>query len=177
VRYWDASAIVPLLIIEEATATTLGLLAEDPAIVTWWGTRIECVSALARRGREGALRESDIVDAISRLDALAEAWSEVTPGEGVRRMAVRLLRSQPLRAADALQLAAAIACADGNPASLPFLSLDDRLAVAASKEGFPQLADALLERQPPRAERSDLRDRLAEPRDPDDPWRACSVLS
>jgi predicted nucleic acid-binding protein len=137
VRYWDASAIVPLLILEEATTTMLGRLAEDPAIMTWWGTRVECVSALARRGRERALRESDIVEAISRLDALAEAWSEVTPGDGLRRTAVRLLRAHPLRAADALQLAAAIAGADGNPASLPFLALDDRLVDAASKEGFP----------------------------------------
>jgi predicted nucleic acid-binding protein len=136
VRYWDSSAVVPLLSLEEATPTTLGLLAEDPAIVTWWGTRIECVSALARRGREGSLRESDVVDAIGRLDALAEAWSEVAPGEGVRRTAVRLLRAHPLRAADALQLASAITSADGNPASLPFLALDDRLADAASKEGF-----------------------------------------
>jgi predicted nucleic acid-binding protein len=136
VRYWDASAVVPLLILEPATAATLELLADDPGIVTWWGTRVECVSALARRGREGALRETDVADAIGRLDALAEAWNEVTPGESVRRTAVRLLRAHPLRAADALQLASAIASADGNPASLPFHVLDDRLAEAASKEGF-----------------------------------------
>ena len=135
-RYWDASAGVPLLTLEEATPTTLGPLAEDAGIVTWWGTRVECVSALARRGREGALRESDVADAIGRLDALAEGWSEVTAGEGLRRTAVRLLRAHPLRAADALQLAAAIASADGNPTTLPFLAFDDRLADAASREGF-----------------------------------------
>jgi predicted nucleic acid-binding protein len=137
VRFWDASAVVPLVVVEEATAATLEWLAQDPAIVTWWGTRVECVSALARRAREGALREADVGEALGRLDAFAEAWVEVLPVDAVRRTAVRLLRAYPLRAADALQLAAAIASADGNPESLPLVSLDDRLTDAASKEGFP----------------------------------------
>ena len=136
-RYWDASAVVPLLVVEETTAAALEWLAQDAAIVTWWGTRMECVSALARRAREGALREADVVDAIGRLDMLAQAWVEVLPGDTLRRTAVRVLRSYPLRAADALQLAAAIAGAEGDPEALPLLSLDDRLTDAASKEGFP----------------------------------------
>ena len=138
-RYWDSSAVVPLLIEEETTATAVEWLAGDSRAVTWWGTRVECVSALARRAREGAFREAEVADAIARLDSLSEAWAEVTPGEGVRRTAIRLLRAYPLRAADALQLAAAIATADGSPGSVPFVTLDDRLADAASKEGFPIL--------------------------------------
>jgi predicted nucleic acid-binding protein len=52
-------------------------------------------------------------------------------------MATRLLRVHPLRAADALQLAAAIIAAEDDPRSLPFVTLDDRLALAAEREGFP----------------------------------------
>jgi hypothetical protein len=74
-----------------------------------------------------------------RLAALAEQWEEVQPGEVVRSTAVRLLRTHPLRTGDALQLAAAILAADGDPRALPFVTLDDRLAVAADKEGFPVL--------------------------------------
>ena len=136
-RYWDASAVVPLVVSQESTAAALSWLAEDDAVLTWWGTRIECVSALARRAREGALQETEVADAIARLDRLGEVWTEVTPGEAVRRTAVRLLRAYPLRAADALQLAAAVVGAGDSPGSMPFLTLDDRLAEAASKEGFP----------------------------------------
>ena len=47
--------------------------------------------------------------------------------------------SVPLRAADALQLAAAFAAAERRPASLEIVTLDDRLANAARKEGFAVL--------------------------------------
>jgi predicted nucleic acid-binding protein len=42
----------------------------------------------------------------------------------------------PLRAADALQLAAAVVAAEGIPASLSIVTLDERLAAAARREGF-----------------------------------------
>jgi hypothetical protein len=42
----------------------------------------------------------------------------------------------PLRAADSLQLAAAIIAAEREPTTLEFVSLDDRLGEAASREGF-----------------------------------------
>jgi predicted nucleic acid-binding protein len=53
-----------------------------------------------------------------------------------------LLRVHPLRAADALQLAAAIIAADSEPRSLAFVTLDDRLARAAEREGFPVVEPA-----------------------------------
>jgi hypothetical protein len=68
---------------------------------------------------------------------LAAAWGEVMANDTLRRTAIRLLRGHALRSADALQLAAAIASADGDPGSLPFVTLDDRLAEVASREGFP----------------------------------------
>ncbi len=49
---------------------------------------------------------------------------------------MRFLRVHPLRAADALQLAAAFTASERRPASLEIVTLDERLADAARKEGF-----------------------------------------
>lgn len=46
-----------------------------------------------------------------------------------------------LRAADALQLAAALAAAENNPSALSIVTLDDRLAEAAEREGFPLMRE------------------------------------
>ena len=78
--------------------------------------------------------------ALERLRAISEQWNEVAPGEAVRAIAQRLLRVHPLRAVDALQLAAAIVAAGRDPASLEFVCLDDRLADAATREGFRVVA-------------------------------------
>lgn len=141
-KYWDTSAIVPLLVTQPASATADRLISEDPALAVWWGTSVECHSAVARLERQGELDPAQTAAALDRLVALEDAWLEVGPAEVVRRTAVRLLRTHPLRSADALQLAAAIAAADGSPRDLPFVTLDGRLALAASKEGFPVVAPA-----------------------------------
>jgi predicted nucleic acid-binding protein len=77
-----------------------------------------------------------MAQALERLDALALAWQEVQPIARIRQVAVRLLRVHGLRAGDALQLGAALAAAEDQPASLPLVTLDDRLARAAEREGF-----------------------------------------
>lgn len=135
-RFWDSSAIVPLLVEEPASDLARAELARDPEVVAWWGTTVECVSALARLERDGALAATDTAAALGRLDAVAAAWQEVQPVERVRSTAIRLLRVHPLRAADALQIAAALAAAEADAASLPFITLDDRQALAAEREGF-----------------------------------------
>jgi hypothetical protein len=109
---------------------------EDPAMFVWWGSEVECVSALARLEREDALAETAMIAALQRLGSLAEAWNEVQPVAAVRVTARRLLRVHPLRAANALQLAAAVVAAEGIPASLDLVTLDERLAAAARREGF-----------------------------------------
>ena len=109
----------------------------DAGILAWWGSRVECESALARLERDRKLRPRTAAAARGRLDRFATTWQEVQPTEMVREAALRLLRVHDLRAADALQLAAGIAAAEGRPATLAFVCLDDRLAAAAEKEGFP----------------------------------------
>jgi predicted nucleic acid-binding protein len=135
-RFWDASAIVPLLMIETTTKTLQGLANSDPAMLVWWATEVECASAIARLEREGALDPPVANTAFDRLKRLAEGWHEVDPSDGVREAAVRFLRVHPLRAADALQLAAAFVAAERRPSSLEVITLDDRLAAAARREGF-----------------------------------------
>jgi predicted nucleic acid-binding protein len=141
-RFWDSSAIVPLLVGEAKTEAMLALAQDDPAMLVWWATEIECVSAIARLEREDDLSSDATLAALERLDALVEGWNEVQPVEAARRSARRLLRVHSLRAADALQLAAAVAAAEGDPASLEIVTLDDRLTAAARREGFVVRGDA-----------------------------------
>jgi predicted nucleic acid-binding protein len=137
VIYWEASAVVPLLAEEPASAAAFTLLASDREMVTWWGTEAESVSAVTRRERERDLEPRAAALALSRLDALAASWSEVVPSPEIRATARRLLRVHRLRAGEALQLAAAVAVAEGRPASLRIATRDLRLGEAAAREGFP----------------------------------------
>jgi predicted nucleic acid-binding protein len=136
VKFWDASAIVPLLVAEPTTRRLQGLAARDPDMLVWWGSAVECGSALARLERAAALDVKGIALASHRLTQLANGWHEIEPSEIVRESAMRFLRVHPLRAADALQLAAAFIAAEHRPASLQVVTLDERLADAARKEGF-----------------------------------------
>lgn len=135
-RFWDASAIVPLLMAEETTRALQRVAAADPTMVVWWATEVECGSAVARLEREGALEPRAVNEASDRLKRLVGGWHEVDPSDAIRETAVRFLRVHPLRAADALQLAAAFLAAERRPSSLEIVTLDDRLAAAARKEGF-----------------------------------------
>ena len=136
-KFWDASAVVPLVVSEPPSDALIGLLEADAAMVVWWGTPVEIASALARREREGALSADGATRALERLRSTARAWHEVLPVDAVRTGAQRLLRLHPLRAADSLQLAAAILASEHDPESLEFVGLDERLNEAARREGFP----------------------------------------
>jgi predicted nucleic acid-binding protein len=136
VKFWDASALVPLLVADPTTRALQALAARDPDMLVWWGSQVECVSALARLEREAALDGAQVRTAYDRLDELARGWHEIGPGEIVRETAMRFLRVHPLRAADALQLAAAFVAAENRPSAMEVVTLDDRLAEAARKEGF-----------------------------------------
>ena len=135
-RFWDASAILPLLVPEARTVALHQVMQDDSATAVWWATRVECASALARLVRERRLVEAGEAEAEQRLAGASETWTEVPPLERVRDQAARLVRLHPLRAADALQLAAALVLCDFEPRTLPFVTLDDRLAGAARREGF-----------------------------------------
>jgi hypothetical protein len=109
---------------------------KDPTMIVWWATEVECASAITRLQPNAALDQAAATQAFGRLKHLAHAWHEVDPSDPIREAAVRFLRVHPLGAADALQLAAAFIAAERRPSSLEVVTLDDRLAVAARKEGF-----------------------------------------
>jgi predicted nucleic acid-binding protein len=136
VRFWDASAIVPLVALEKETGNCRELLAEDSDIVVWLLTPVEVLSALMRRLREKSLKSIEFSKAKEQLAALEKAWSEVISVERVRDPARRLLETHLVRAADSLQLAAALLTSEENPQGFPFVTLDRRLGSAAEREGF-----------------------------------------
>jgi predicted nucleic acid-binding protein len=138
-RFWDSSAILPLLVPEARTDPLARLMREDAATAVWWATPVECASALARLEREGRLTAADWGVVTARLNAAARGWTEVPPIDRVRDQAIRILRLHPLRAPDALQLAAALVLADFEPRTLPFVTLDAHLGAAAGREGFEVL--------------------------------------
>jgi predicted nucleic acid-binding protein len=137
-RFWDASAVVPLVLEQPASARAREALAEDPEVVIWWGTPVECASAFARLRREETLSDSEEKAVVGRLEELRRGWWEMTPGDQIRAQALRVLRLHPLRAPDALQLAAALEWS-GSPASGTMVTFDERLAAAAGREGFSVL--------------------------------------
>ena len=136
VRFWDTSAIVPLTIDEAQTPTLRSVFEEDKDLVVWWSTRVEMASALSRSSRERSLPTEALRNANAVVKVLSEAWAEVVPSDGVRSRAIGLLLTHDLRAADALQLAAALVWAGDDPADCVFVSADKKLRVAASTVGF-----------------------------------------
>lgn len=134
VNYWDASAVVALLAKERSLAR-YSRLADESEIVTWWGTSVECVSAIERRAREGSSAQAT-AESYRNLADLTSAWREVHPSDGLRRAAIRLLKIHRLRASDALQLAAAVFAGGFEAYTVRFLTEDVRLKQAAEREGF-----------------------------------------
>src|ERR1019366_6737824 len=81
-RFWDTSAVIPLLANEPSRERLLEQLGQDPQVLIGWGTTVEVACALVRQ--------------------LADSWHEIVPSDAVRRTAERLLRMHALRAADSL---------------------------------------------------------------------------
>lgn len=135
-RFWDSSALVPLLIVERGTAAAARWLRQDPGVVVWTLTRVELFSALARH-RRAESRDAAVLSA-ARRDLLLEweRWSEVTAVEVVRRHAERIVENHPIKAAAALQIGAALAAGEHDPALVEFVTLDAVQATAAEREGL-----------------------------------------
>lgn len=133
-RFWDASAIVSLILDEAGSQSTRQCLESDPITIIWWSTQTEVVSALTRSLREERIQEIDT--GLGLFREIIGRGSIVPPTDEILVISERLLRTHALRAADAHQLAAAIVASESQPSTLPFVCLDDRLIEAARKEGF-----------------------------------------
>ncbi|MYD86733.1 MAG: type II toxin-antitoxin system VapC family toxin [Acidobacteria bacterium] len=137
--FWDSSAVVPLIAPSPQSTTLTDHLAADRGLTVWRGPAVECAAALYRSHREESIGQAALDAALLRLHAFTEDADTVAPGEFVRRRASELVATHRLRAADAFQLAAALAWCEGHPRGERFLSLDDRLRDAARREGFTVL--------------------------------------
>ena len=135
-RFWDSSAVVPLLVAQAGSAQADRWLGDDGEIALWTLTPIEVVSAVQRLVREGAFSERQAEEAERRTNELVLVSHVVVDVEAVKSRAARLLRLHVLRAADALQLGAALEWAVGHPPGRLVHTFDARLAVAARREGF-----------------------------------------
>ena len=135
-KFWDTSALLPLCLQETQTAVVQKLIHQDGEVVAWWGTLVQGYSAFARLRREEVLTVEGESQARQLLKRLADLWTEMRPSNPVRDQAARALLIHPLRAANALQLAAALVWAGSQTTNLEFVCLDHRLCEAAFREGF-----------------------------------------
>jgi predicted nucleic acid-binding protein len=135
-KFWDASAMISLCLDEPHSVQLRKVIEEDPAMVAWWAAPVECYSAFARLRRENALTSDEETQARQVLEAITTVWTEIEPSRTVREHAGRALLLHPLRAADSLQLAAALVWAKGHAAGHQFICLDHKLREAAKREGF-----------------------------------------
>jgi hypothetical protein len=93
-------------------------------------------SALAHLARMKQLTGDEWMQSQRLAFRLAEAWSVVQPSDSLRASAVHLVNRHSLRAADALQLAAALEWCEDAPQGQVFLAADHNLREAAMLSGF-----------------------------------------
>ncbi|MGH7543645.1 MAG: type II toxin-antitoxin system VapC family toxin [Gemmatimonadota bacterium] len=133
--FWDASALIPLFIRQPSTPPLDRAIRGCLSVAIWWGSVVESWSAFARLRRDGVIRPDEETRARQHLDEFRRRSDEILPSEEIRQLAGTLLLRHPLRAADSLQLSAALILS-GTPASGEFFSLDERLKEAARLEGL-----------------------------------------
>ncbi len=133
--FWDASALVPLCV-QEATTNQARQHLRRFAPVVWWGSVVEVHSAIARLHREAVIAPSERDGALARLSLLGQGWREILPNDALRNLAGTLLDTYTLRAADSLQLAAALIWCQQRPEGKIFICGDHRLSNAAKSAGF-----------------------------------------
>lgn len=133
--FWDASALVPLCV-RQGTTPGAERLYESYRVVIWWATPVEMASALARLVRTGEISASECAKARQVAVALAEEWSVIQPSNALRDHATRLVDRYDLKAADAMQLAAALDWCGEAPRGQVFLAADQKLREAAVLSGF-----------------------------------------
>lgn len=142
-RFWDASALIPLCLHERQSAALQRLLKEDKFLVAWWGSPVECLSAFARLRREEVLRESEEEQARLILRALQDTWTEVEPANVVREQAGASCASIHCVPRMRCSWRAALVWSQGDPLQHGFVCLDQRLREAARREGFMVLPHKL----------------------------------
>ncbi len=135
-KFWDASAVVPLIVQEEKTEYCIKQFRDDEDAIVWTLSKIEVFSALCRRFRDNSLTEEAFELSKTRMNDFFDMVFEVVSIPKVKQRALRLLQVHPLKAADALQLASVLVATEEDPSRLPIICFDERLGHAARREGF-----------------------------------------
>jgi predicted nucleic acid-binding protein len=138
VAFWDASALATLCVTLKVTPQAL-MFEGNYRIAVWWGTPVEIASALAQLLRRMEITPAMFTQAKLQAGGLANLWDVVQPSTKIALDACVVVERYPLRAADALQLAAARAWCAGKPNGKVFLTFDRRLREAAELAGFTLL--------------------------------------
>ena len=133
--FWDTSALVPLCVRQGITPHAIALFKRHQVVV-WWSTPVEMASAFARLSRMNQIDSDDYLTARKLARDLSQVWSVIQPTETLRAKAVQLLDRHDLRAADSLQLAAALEWCEDLPHGRMFLAFDEKLREAALRSGF-----------------------------------------
>ena len=133
--FWDTSALVPLCVRQGITPRALALY-KSYEVVVWWAIPVEIASALACLLRMRQIDSGDWAKACKLAKSLADSWSVIQPSHALRAQAARLVDRYDLRAADCLQLAAALEWCEGVSQGRVFLTADQRLRAAARLNGF-----------------------------------------
>ena len=133
--------MLPLFSEEKFSEMVTDLLKEDTDATVWWGTWIECAVAISRLSRENRLTEAGDEEARANLDELSADWLEIEPTNELRLPTMLVSKVHPLKAADCLQLSAALRWCEGDTDGAGFVCLDNRLRRAAEDEGFQLLPE------------------------------------
>ena len=133
--FWDASALVPLCAGQSTTPQVIALSYRYDAVI-WWATPVELAAALARLARMRILSSDEASQAQGLAKKLAEWWLVIEPSQALRTRATEIVERYDLRAADSLQLAAALEWCGDAPQTRVFLAADKRLREAALRSGF-----------------------------------------
>ena len=133
--FWDASALVPLCVHQNITPSVVSLYRSYQAVV-WWATPVEIASALARLLRTREIDSGEWAKARHVAVALADERTVVQPSNALRSNAAQLVDRCDLKAADAMQLAAALEWCESIPEDRVFLTSDHKLREAATLSGF-----------------------------------------
>jgi predicted nucleic acid-binding protein len=133
--FWDSSALLPLCVKQTQTARARALFAKH-GVAVWWSTPVEIMSGLTRLVRMREIGDEEFLAGKHLAQMIAANWVPVRPSENIAAKACSLLELHPLRAADALQLAAALAWCEDKPKGKIFLTFDQRLREVAGLAGF-----------------------------------------
>jgi predicted nucleic acid-binding protein len=133
--FWDSSALIPLCVQQLQTQRSEALYI-NYGVTVWWSTQVEIISGLTRLLRMREIDAAEFVEGKQVAQAMAMIWTAIKPSANVEREARALLEQYPLRAADALQLAAALEWCEGKPKGRVFLTFDQRLGEVAAQAGF-----------------------------------------